>query len=286
MLTEKTAAPTRASGGAVSVCEPSNSDLMITKKIPMRANTHIDLSPGMPGGIGAVPLQDAVTRVVSFCTHPRSGWQTYDMLGALARQLGHFDEVAPWSLLWADTLAGRLSVSDIAGFTHERRSVLVQRLQNLPAKHLVSMDDSEVGSLALLCRFGFSGVWAPKITKMLALYRPDAVPVLDGYVAMAMGFTRNGFSAGKEPRWQRIHQSLLTIRDILRRQRDELTLIRQEVSNAVPDISNATDLRLLDIIIWTSQDDRMSRPGSPSNFWLDLPAQEFRPVSLDPLTLN
>lgn len=252
----------------------------------MRANTHFDLSPGMPRGIGAIPLRDAGARVVSFCTHPRSGWQTYDMLGALARQRGHFDEVAPWSLLWVDTLAGRLSVSDIAGFTHERRSELVQRLQGLPAKDLVSMDDGEVGSLALLCRFGFSGVWAPKITKMLALYRPDAVPVLDGYVAMAMGFPRNGFSSGKEPRWQRIHQTLLALRDILRHQRDELTQIRQEVSTAVPDISKATDLRLLDIIIWTSQDDRMSRPGSPANFWLDLPPQEYRPVCLDPLTLH
>lgn len=250
------------------------------------STTHLDLSPGMPGGIGSVPLHDAVARVVSFCTHPTSGWQTYDMLGAMARHRGHFDEIAPWSLLWADTLAGRLSVSDVAGFTHGLRSELVQRLQALPAKDIVSMDDGEVGSLTLLCRFGFSGVWAPKITKMLALYRPDAVPVLDGYVAMAMGFTRNGFSSGKEPRWQRIHQTLLALRGILRHQQAELTQIRQEVSLVVPDIREATDLRLLDIIIWTSQDDRMSRPGSRVNYWVDRRPQEFRPVRLDPVTLK
>ncbi|MCG2622605.1 DUF6308 family protein [Arthrobacter sp. I2-34] len=252
----------------------------------MNPHTQLDLSPDMPGGIGAIPLSDAVARVVAFCTHPKSGWQTYDMLGAAARRRGHFDEIAPWSLLWADTLAGRLSVSDVAGFTHELRSELVRRLQVLPDKDLAAMDDDDIASLTLLCRFGFSGVWAPKITKMLALYRPDSVPVLDGYVAIAMGFTRNGFSSGKEPRWERIHQTLLALRRILRHQHSELAQIRREVSLTVPDISEATDLRLLDIIIWTSQDDRMSRPGSSANFWLNRPQQEYRPVCLDPVMLQ
>ncbi|SFU11236.1 hypothetical protein SAMN04487915_111103 [Arthrobacter sp. ov118] len=240
----------------------------------------------MPEGIGALPLPDVVARVVGFCTHPTSGWQTYDMLSRVARSRGHFDEIAPWSLLWADTLAGRLSVSDVASFTHERRSELLQRLQALPAKDLGVMDDGDVETLARLCRFGFPGVWAPKITKLLALYRPDAVPVLDGYVAVAMGFTRNGFSSGKEPRWKRIHQTLLVIRSILRHQQTELTQIRHEVSLRVPDIWEATDLRLLDIIIWTSQDDRTSRPGSPSNYWLNRRPQEYRAMHLEPVTLN
>jgi hypothetical protein len=252
----------------------------------MNTRGYLDLSPGMPDGIGSVPLRDAVARVVSFCTHPTSGWHTYDMLSATARRRGHFDEIAPWSLLWADTLAGRLSVSDVAGFTHELRSELVQRLQAVPATDLVSMDDSGVESLTFLCRFGFSGVWAPKITKMLALYRPEAVPVLDGYVAMAMGFTRNGFSSGKEPRWQRIRQTLLALRSILRHQQAELTQIRQEVALAIPDIREATELRLLDIIIWTSQDDRMPRPGSSANYWLNRRPEEYRPARLDPLTLQ
>ncbi|SDL77136.1 hypothetical protein SAMN04487913_11472 [Arthrobacter sp. ok362] len=253
---------------------------------PMSESVCLNLSPGMPGGIGSIPLHDAVARVVSFCTHPKSGWQTYDMLGAMARRRGHFNEIAPWSLLWADTLAGRLSVADVAGFTHELRSDLVERLRALPAKDLLSMDDGEVDRLTRLCRFGFSGVWAPKITKMLALYRPDAVPVLDGYVAMAMGFTRNGFSSGKEPRWQRIQQTLLALRTVLRHQSAELQQIRKEVSLSVPGISEATDLRLLDIIIWTSQDDSMPRPGSPANYWLHRGPEEYRTVRLDPVTLQ
>ena len=252
----------------------------------MSTSVELDLSPGMPGGIGTVPLCDAAARVVAFCTHPTSGWQTYDMLGEVARRRGHFDEIAPWSLLWADALAGRLSVSDVGGFTYELRMELVQRLQALPAKDLASMDDDEVENLTFLCRFGFPGVWAPKVTKMLALYRPDAVPVLDGYVAMAMGFTRNGFSSGKEPRWERIQRTLLVFRNILRHQHAQLDQIRHEVSLAVPDIKEATNLRLLDIIIWTSQDDRLSRPGSPADYWLDRRPQEYRSVRLDPVALD
>jgi hypothetical protein len=246
---------------------------------------QMDLSPGMPGGIGVRPIQEVAARVVGYCTHPRSGWHTYDMLGSVARRGGHFKEIAPWSLLWATTLAGRLSASDIAGFTHEVRSELAQRLSALSAKDLAEMDDDDVKALTLLCRSGFHGVWAPKITKMLALYRPDAVPVLDGHVAMAMGFRRDGFRSGAEPRWERIEQTLLRLRSILRQQQGELTQIREQVAQEVPDIGKATDLRLLDIVIWTSQDDRMPRAGSPADYWLNRQPRKYQPRRFDPSPL-
>lgn len=252
----------------------------------MNAPVLMDLSPGMPGGLGSRPTQDLVARVIGYCTHPRSGWHTYDMPGLVARRSGHFKEIAPWSLLWATALSGRLSTSDVAGFTHDVRAELVQRLSALPAKDLAEMDDYDVKSLTLLCRTGFSGLWAPKVTKMLALYRPDAVPVLDGHVAMAMGFRRDGFRSGKEPRWERIEQTLLTLRSILRQQLDELTRIRDQVAHDVPDIDKVTDLRLLDIILWTSQDDRMSRPGSPTDYWLNRQPRDYQPGRFDPLPLQ
>ncbi|WP_327019627.1 DUF6308 family protein [Arthrobacter sp. Soil762] len=259
--------------------------------IPIRKNTmstyvQMDLSPGMPGGIGVVPIQDVAARVVGYCTHPRSGWHTYDMPGLEARRGGHFKEIAPWSLLWATALSGRLSASDVARFTHEFRSKLLQRLTALSAKDLAEMDDDEVKALALLCRSGFSGLWAPKVTKMLALYRPDAVPVLDGHVAMAMGFKRDGFRAGKEPRWDRIERTLLTLRSILRQQHGELTHVRDQVAHEVSDIGTVTDLRLLDIIIWTSQDDRIARAGSPTDFWLNRQPRDYQPGRFDPLPLQ
>lgn len=120
-------------------------------------------------------------------------------------------------------------------------------------------------------------MWAPKITKMLALYRPESVPVLDGYVAMAMGFARTGFSEGKDPRWERIRRTLKTLRAVLRHQGKQLDRVRDEVRLIVPDIDVATDLRLLDIIVWTSQDDRLVRPGSPVDLWLQSAPRDYRP---------
>jgi hypothetical protein len=251
----------------------------------MSTSDQMNLSPDMPNGIGVLPSQDLAARVVGYCTHPKSGWQTYDMLGAVARSHGQFNEIAPWSLLWADTLAGRISVSDIAGFTYDFRSTLAQRLKAVPVKDLADMDDDGLEALTLLCRSGFAGAWAPKITKMLALYRPNAIPVLDGHVAMAMGFRRDGFRLDKEARWERIRQTLATLRTILRQQHDELTHIRNQIAQAVPDICEVTDLRLLDIAIWTSQDDRMSRPGSPMDYWLNRGGYEYRPNRLDPVPL-
>jgi hypothetical protein len=162
----------------------------------------------------------------------------------------------------------------------------VQRLSSLAAKDLADMDDNDVEGLATLCRSGFSGLWAPKITKMLALYRPDAVPVLDGHVAMAMGFRKDGFSSGKEPRWERIEQTLFTLRSILSHQQGELSQVRDEVARAISDIGQVTELRLLDITIWTSQDDRMSRPGSPTDLCLNRKPRDYGPGRFDPLPLQ
>lgn len=252
----------------------------------MSTSNQMDLSPGMPKGIGVVPLADITARVVGYCTHPKSGWQTYDMLGAVARRNGQFNEIAPWSLLWAVALAGRISVSDIAGFTYDFRSKLADRLQALPHKELADMDDEDLDALTLLCRSGFAGAWAPKITKMLALYRPDAVPVLDGHVALAMGFRRDGFRSGQEPRWKRIRQTLMALRTILRQQHDGLVQIRNQVAHTVPDIYEVTDLRLLDIAIWASQDDRMFRPGSPTDYWLSRGGHGYRPDRLAPVPVH
>lgn len=245
----------------------------------------LDLSPGMTGGIGEVTVEDATRRTLAFCTHPASGWQTYDLAGAAARAAGHFDQFAPWSLFWADALAGRLSVADLAGFTHERREELTSRLAAVRKVPLAQMEDRDLDALTIACQFGYRGVWAPKITKMLALYRPESVPVLDGYVAMAMGFARTGFSEGKDPRWERIRRTLKTLRAVLRHQGKQLDRVRDEVRLIVPDIDVATDLRLLDIIVWTSQDDRLVRPGSPVDLWLQSAPRDYRPDDLRPTTV-
>lgn len=44
--------------------------------------------------------------------------------------------------------------------------------------------------------------------------------------------------------------------------------VRGRVQEVVPAASVVSDLRLVDIVLWTAQDDRMERSGKPCNAWL------------------
>lgn len=244
--------------------------------------SELDIARGFAGGIPPIPADHAAKRVVAFCCSPRSGWRSYDLAGAAARAAGHFDTVAPWSLLWADALAGRLSVDDLDGFSLERRAIFAQRISAVPpGKDLASFDEPERKAVQNLCTFGYPGVWAPKSTKVSSLYRPRAVPVLDGYVAMAFGFNRTDFSEGKAPRWNRIARVIDALATYLDEQRDQMMELRETVRASVGDIDVASDLRLLDIVIWCSQDDLLERSGKKRNGWLDAPCRSYEP---DPVT--
>lgn len=123
-----------------------------------------------------------------------------------------------------------------------------------------------------------SRVWAPKITKVAALYRPHAVPVLDGYVALAFGFARDGFSAyDGGARRGRIGQ-VCALATQLQTAQDLLAKLRAEVKHLVPEIQLISDVRLLDVIIWTAQDDRLERPGKPAGRWLSGAIGERTPL--------
>ena len=110
---------------------------------------------------------------------------------------------APGPLLLADALAGRVSVVDVHSFIRNL-DAFVDLLVEVPDVDLAAMDDDQLARVVDLCTFGFPGVWAPKVTKVAALYRPRAVPVLDGYMALAFGYARERFSNGREPRHQAI----------------------------------------------------------------------------------
>jgi hypothetical protein len=49
----------------------------------------------------------------------------------------------------------------------------------------------------------------------------------------------------------------------------------------VPDLPLIPELRLLDMIIWTAQDDRLSRPGKKLGFWLGADLSKRQPITLD-----
>lgn len=240
--------------------------------------SEFHISRGFTDGIPPIPFEHAAKRVISFCCSPRSGWRSYDLAGAAARSAGQFDMVAPWSLLWADALAGQLSVGDLDGFSLERRTTFAERISAIPAgKDLALLDESERKAVHKLCTFGYPGVWAPKSTKVASLYRPHAVPVLDGYVAMAFGFNRTAFSEGKEPRWIRIERVIDALAGYLHEHRDQMIELREAARGPVEDIDVASDLRLLDIVIWCSQDDRQERAGKRRNAWLNAPDRAYEP---------
>ncbi|EHB54020.1 hypothetical protein MycrhDRAFT_4483 [Mycolicibacterium rhodesiae JS60] len=242
------------------------------------ATDEFDIARGFTDGIQPIPWEHAVKRVTSFCCNRHSGWQSYDLAGAAARDAGLFDTVAPWSLLWADALAGRLSVDDLDGFTLERRKTFAERISAVPAeKDLSEFDESEREAVHDLCMFGYPGVWAPKSTKVSSLYRPRAVPILDGYVAMAFGFSRTGFSEGTMSRRDRIRRVVNALATYLSERRDQMVQLRESVRSSVGDVDVATDLRLLDIVVWCSQDDMDERAGKKRNAWLDAAHRAYEP---------
>ncbi|MGY1702821.1 DUF6308 family protein [Geodermatophilus sp. SYSU D00766] len=248
----------------------------------MATSKAFDVARGFTGpALPPIPYDHALTRVKSFCTNPVSGWLSYDLCGVQARKSGLFASLTPWSLLWAGALAGRVQVGDVARFTLEERTRFAKRLAAVPAGDLNILDERGRQAVTMVCRFGYEGVWAPKTTKMAALYRPASIPVLDGYVAMAFGFAREGFSEGRQPRWQRIERVVNALAAALDRYGETLAQLRSDASELVPDLPLIPDLRLLDMIIWTSQDDRLVRAGKPLGLWLDADLSNRQSITLD-----
>jgi hypothetical protein len=86
-------------------------------------------------------------------------------------------------------------VANVDGFALQVEK-FAELLGLVPDKDLAAMNDDELGRVVEFCSFGFPGAWAPKITKAGALFRPRAIPILDGYLALAFGYSRDGFPQG------------------------------------------------------------------------------------------
>lgn len=233
-----------------------------------------------PSALDPIPFEHALKRLRSFLTAPYSGWVSYDLASVHPRKDGYFEAVSPWSLLLADALAGQVSISNIASFDREQRSRFAERVTAIPADvDLGQMSDDGIAAVCLLAQMGFKGVWGPKITKVAALYRPRAMPVLDGYIAIAFGYKRTSYSEGVAPRWGAIERTIQRIASWLAENGRTVHELRAATADLVPATHTLTDVRLVDIILWTSQDDQFDRPGSKRNFWLNRP--EGTPIGLD-----
>lgn len=189
---------------------------------------------------------------------------------------------------------GRPTVSDVARFDAQLRSDFASRVAAVPDNvGLADMTALELEAVAHLCSFGFPGAWAPKTTKMAALYRPHAVPIMDSHLSLIFdlgqdGFTRVG-SKKELPRCTRVRVALAGLREALRQNEAWLARLAQEVAD-IPGMDATSDLRLLDIVLWTSWDDqRQTRRGergrqrwnerSPGQL---IPLGAMKPVAVEP----
>src|SRR5438445_779384 len=90
-------------------------------------------------------------------------------------------------------------------------------------------------------------------------FSPDAIGEIPlGHVARAFGYPRNGFTAGREPRWAAITKVVSALRVGINAQKEELATVRDRVAVNAPAVTILSDVRLTDLILWTSQDDRDS----------------------------
>jgi hypothetical protein len=217
--------------------------------------------------LGPIPAQDAVKRIIAFCCSPRSGFLGYDLVGHAARERGQLTEIGPWSILLADALAGRVTIDNIHGFI-TNIDEFATRISLVLDCDLAVMDPAHLSRVIDFCNFGFPGAWAPKITKVGALFRPRSIPILDGYLALAFGYSREAFSVGRQSRRRAIERVVKALAGRIAAQAPTLTAVRHEAERHVPAVKFLSDLRLRDIILWTSQDDRTERWGKKRDAWL------------------
>jgi hypothetical protein len=213
-----------------------------------------------------VELDAAVRRVVAYATDPDGDWAARDVVGHAARQAGAFDVVSPWTVLLGDRLAGQVTEAQISGFTLSDRREFVALLDAVPAeKDLADFTPEERERVVALCRFDFTGVWGPKSSKVPAMYRPRAVPTLDSTLALAFGLGRTGFTEADTDRIARVVDAYArTLHD----ERETVAALRAAVREHVVDVDLVSDVRLLDIVLLTSQEDRTDDLGSPRDGWL------------------
>jgi Family of unknown function (DUF6308) len=241
-------------------------------------------------GLAPVPVPHAIQRVVNFCCSP-SGFLSYDLAGHQARAAGRLQEVEPWTLLLANALNGRTTASDVCEFVNHMQEfvhLLEPVCDNLA---LADMDAAHLQTVIEFCMFHFDNVWAAKITKVGALFRPAAIPLLDREIAWAFGLDGSAFRARKEA----IPEVVRALARNIRHERALLAHVRDQVAMWVPIAGEVlSELRLAELILWTSMDDsnerttrKTGRVSKPKNKWLNrIPSPAPSYVQVAPIRLR
>lgn len=210
-------------------------------------------------------------------------------MGVHARRSGQFEVVDASTLLLANAINGQVSLANLAAFDHERRRTFASLIARIPATaELARLDGQGLVAAVDACAFGFPGVWGPKITKVGALFRPGAIPMLDGYVGLAFGFGAEAFTAAATQqgmnRRERIDAVVRAMATWLATHEHVIAALRCRTEPTVPELALIPDLRLIDLVLWTSQDDRMPRRARQGPPWCEraigprIPLGEFQPA--------
>jgi hypothetical protein len=93
---------------------------------------------------------------------------------------------------------------------------------------------------------------------------------MDGYLALAFGYSRDAFSVNTASRRQAIDRVITALAAGIAANEDRLQEVRSQAARHVPAVTLLSGLRLTDVVIWTAQDDRMERPGKPRDAWLQM----------------
>ena len=90
----------------------------------------------------------------------------------------------------------KVSLANLADFDLENSAHTIRGEHRwIPVSgDLAHLDDQGIDAVVDVCAFGFPA-FEPKISKIGALFRPGAVPMLDGYVGLAFGFGTEAFTA-------------------------------------------------------------------------------------------
>lgn len=174
------------------------------------------------------------------------GFYVYDLQGLRARQRGLLQEVDPWTFLLPGALGGYVTYKDLWGVLEEVGE-FATLLRAVPDnRDLHEMDTEDLATVKELCRFSCYGVQAAKVTKVAALFRPAAVPILDRDVGRAYG---RQFSGRPENQSFAIEEMARNIEESL----GALVAARAEATKTVSDLGALSLLRFFNILVWANQ---------------------------------
>lgn len=203
----------------------------------------------------AIPFDEFIRRTVAFALYEGSGFLTYDLAGVLARAEHRLSCVGPWTVLLATTLGVQVrgrAVRSMVGSLEQ----FADLLHAIPCgKDLHALAGFEKQRVTAFCRFHVPYVRRATVTKIGALYRPRAIPIVDSKIAKIYGGTDDQVVDG--------------LAEDIGRQFPQLQAAQAKAAVTAPDLASVSLLRFCDIGIWTTLYDRRTKDDTET--WLATP---------------